>query len=155
MHLATGLAEIRRVVESDDSAEMCRCELLSDRVLLALVAVAEKADVSDGTKPSEDEVAAALDELRAALNNDPIACSTCRGAGGTTQDAWSYGGAGRAEGHYTIDHDCPCCKGEGSFQSPREAEEHRGHDGSEHEPDPGEPLEPDIDDRDHVQEDED
>lgn len=87
---------------------------------------------------------------------EPIECQTCRGAGGTTQDAWSYGDSrGRGEGHYTIDHDCPCCDGEGSFQSPQEAEEHRGHDGSEHEPDPGEPPEPDIDDRDHVKEEED
>lgn len=61
------LAEIRRVVESDDSTEMCRCELLSDEVLLALVDVAEKAWETDGTKPSEDRLSAALIKLEAAF----------------------------------------------------------------------------------------
>ena len=61
------LAEIRRVVKSDDSSEMCRCELLSDEVLLALVEVAEKAWERDGTKPSEDKMSAALIKLEAAF----------------------------------------------------------------------------------------
>lgn len=62
-----------------------------------------------------------------------VDCPTCKGAGSFSEDKWSYGDSrGRGEGHYTVDHDCPCCKGEGVFPSPQEAEEHKGHDGSEH-----------------------
>lgn len=151
MNLGEGLAELKRAFTSDEQSEQCRCELLSDRVLLALVEVADAAQIV-----SDLELGVALDELRAAFEGKPIECATCGGAGSFTEDKWSYGDSrGRGEGHYTIDHKCPCCGGEGFFQSPQEAEAHAHHDGSEHEPDPGEPPEPDIDDRDHVKEDED
>ncbi len=147
------LEKIKESFTSDDQSERCRCELLSDRVVLALIEVAKNAQFSSSGDP---DVGVALCELSDALEGKPVECPTCKGAASFTEDKWSYGDSrGRGEGHYTIDHDCPCCDGEGSFKSPQEAEEHKGHDGSEHEPDSGEPPEPDTDDRDHVKEDED
>lgn len=74
-----------------------------------------------------------------------LECATCGGSGGHTEDKWSYGDSrGRGEGHYTVDHKCPCCKGEGVFPSLQEAEEHKGHDGSEHYDGPEDP--PELDD---------